>query len=130
MTRLLAARLVPQSQGSPTTAIAHIHFADLVEMDQDSVLLDRWKQAVTARWAAERAGVAVQPGDGGCWLTGDEARRIAVDAMIVPIVTATLDPTHLGDLIAACLAYHHAAQAQAAQTQTQTQSQAEGEGEE
>ena len=117
MTRLLAARLVPQSQGSPSTAIAHIHFADLVEMDQDSVLLDKWKTTVTAQWAAERAGVAVQPGDGGCWLTGDEARRFAVDAMIVPVVTATLDATHLASLIAACLAYHHAAQVQAAQDQ-------------
>ena len=35
----------------------------------------------------------------------DEARRVACDAMIVPIVTATLDTTHLGDLILACLAY-------------------------
>ena len=115
MTRLLAARLVPQSQGAPTTAIAHIHFGDLVAMDQDSVLLDRWKTDITAQWAAEQAGASTQPGDGGCWLTGDEARRIAVDAMIVPIVTANLDTTHLGDLIQACLAYHAAAQAQAGQ---------------
>jgi hypothetical protein len=55
----------------------------------------------------------VQPGDGGCWLTGDQARRIACDAMIVPVVTATLDPTRLGDLITACLAYHTAARTQA-----------------
>jgi hypothetical protein len=112
MTRLLAARLVPQSQGAPTTAIAHIHFGDLVEMDQDSVLLDRWKTGIIAQWKAEQAGVSTQPGDGGCWLTGDEARRIAVDAMIVPIVTATLDTSHLGELIQACLAYHHAANGQ------------------
>jgi hypothetical protein len=109
MTRLLAARLVPQSQGAPATAIAHIHFGDLVAMDRDSVLLDRWQTGIIAQWKAEQAGVAVQPGDGGCWLTGDEARRIACDAMIVPIVTTTLDPTRLGDLIQACLAYHHAA---------------------
>ena len=113
MTRLLAARLVPQSQGAPTTAIAHIHFGDLVAMDQDSVLLDRWKTDITAQWAAEQAGASTQPGDGGCWLTGDEARRVAVDAMIVPIVTANLDTTHLSDLILACLAYHAAAQVQA-----------------
>src|ERR1700678_1244006 len=110
MTRLLAARLVPQSQGAPTTAIAHVHFGDLVAMDPDSVLLDRWKTTIAAQWAAERAGASTQPGDGGCWLTGDEARRVACDAMIVPVVTATLDPTHLGDLIEACIAYHHAAQ--------------------
>jgi Domain of unknown function (DUF222) len=118
MTRLLAARLVPQSQGAPTTAIAHIHFGDLVAMDRDSVLLDKWQTEIVSQWAAERAGVAVQPGDGGCWLTGDEARRIACDAMIVPIVTATLDASRLGDLIQACLAYHHAAQDQAQTTQT------------
>ena len=115
MTRLLAARLVPQSQGAPTTAIAHIHFGDLVAMDQDSVLLDRWKTDIAAQWAAEQAGASTQPGDGGCWLTGDEARRVAVDAMIVPIVTATLDTTHLSDLILACLAYHQAAQDRQAQ---------------
>ena len=118
MTRLLAARLVPQSQGAPTTAIAHIHFGDLVAMDQDSVLLERWKTDITAQWAAEQAGASTQPGDGGCWLTGDEARRIAVDAMIVPIVTANLDTTHLSELIQACLAYHQAAQAHAAQDTT------------
>src|ERR1700728_1716289 len=113
MTRLLAARLVPQSQGAPTTAIAHIHFGDLVAMDQDSVLLDHWKQDIAAQWAAEQAGASTQPGDGGCWLTGDEARRVACDAMIVPIVTANLDTTHLGELILACITYHQAAQAQA-----------------
>jgi hypothetical protein len=113
MTRLLAARLTPHSQGAPTTAIAHIHFADLVAMDPGSVLLDRWETGTIAQWKAEQAGVAVQPGDGGCWLTGDEARRIAVDAMIVP-----LDTTHLSDLIHACLTYHHAATAQAQDAQT------------
>jgi Domain of unknown function (DUF222) len=117
MTRLLAARLVPQSQGAPTTAIAHIHFGDLVAMDQDSVLLDKWKDGIVAEWAAERAGAATQPGDGGCWLTGDEARRVACDAMIVPIVTANLDTSRLADLIAACLAYHHAAQDQEAEAE-------------
>src|SRR5580698_6851570 len=117
MTRLLAARLTPHSQGAPTTAIAHIHFGDLVAMDENSVLLDRWQTGIIAQWKAEQAGVSTQPGDGGCWLTGDEARRIACDAMIVPLVTTTLDTTHLGDLIQACLAYHHAAQAQAQDAQ-------------
>jgi hypothetical protein len=109
MTRLLAARLVPQSQGAPSTAIAHIHFADLVAMDSDGVLLDRWKEDIAAWCAAERAGAMVQPGDGGSWLTGDAARRFACDAMIVPIVTATLDPSPLGQLIELCVAYRHAA---------------------
>jgi hypothetical protein len=108
MTRLLAARLVPQSQGAATMAIAHIHFGDLVAMDQDSVLLDRWETDIAAQWAAERAGTHVQPGDGGCWLTGDAARRVACDAMIVPIVTANLDASLLGNLIEACLTLHHA----------------------
>jgi hypothetical protein len=111
MTRLLAARLVPQSKGAPSTAIAHIHFGDLVAMDRDSVLLDRWKTEIIAQWKAEQAGASTQPGDGGCWLTDDEARRFACDAMIVPVVTAILDPGKLGDLIKACRAYHQAAQA-------------------
>jgi hypothetical protein len=118
MTRLLAARLVPQSKGAPTTAIAHIHFGDLVAMDKDSVLLERWETEIIAQWRAEQAGASTQPGDGGCWLTGDEARRIACDAMIVPVVTTILDPGKLGDLIAACRAYHEAARtAQAAQAE-------------
>jgi hypothetical protein len=109
MTRLLAARLVPQSQGAPSTAIAHIHFGDLVEMDQDGILLGRWKDDIAAQWAAERAGALVRPGDGGAWLTGDAARRFACDAMIIPVVTATLDPSGLGRLIELCVRYQHAA---------------------
>lgn len=112
MTRLLAARLVPQSQGAPSTAIAHIHFGDLVAMDAGSKLLDRWKDDITPLWAAERAGASVQPGDGACWLTGDAARRFACDAMIVPVVTATLDTSHLSQLIQLCTRYHHAAEAE------------------
>lgn len=113
MTRLLAARLVPRSQGVPSTAIAHIHFGDLVELDQDSVLLDRWKTGIAAQWAAERAGARVRPGDGGAWLTGDAARRFACDAMIVPVVTATFDLAHLSRLIKLCVTYHQAAAEQA-----------------
>src|ERR1700733_1192643 len=125
MTRLLAARLTPHSQGAPTTAIAHIHFGDLIALDENSVLLDRWQTGIIAQWKAEQAGVSVQPGDGGCWLTGDEARRIACDAMLVPLVTTTLDTTQLGDLIQACLSYHQAATAQDAQAQDGADSQAD-----
>jgi len=111
MTRLLAARLVPQSQGAPSTAIAHIHFGDLVQLAEGTGLLDKWAAEVGALWAAERAGAMVQPGDGGAWLTGDAARRFACDAMIVPVVTANLDTRPLGQLIELCGQYQHTAQA-------------------
>jgi Domain of unknown function (DUF222) len=116
MTRLLAARLVPQSQGAPTTALVHIHFADLLAMAAGSVLAERWVGEVTAQWAAERAGAHAEPGDGGAWLTGDTARAIAVDAMLVPVVTATLDVSHLDDLVGLCgqLDRHRQAEGQAA----------------
>ena len=99
MRRLLAARLLPQRAGAPVTALVHISFADLAGLDGGSVLAQAWIASVHARWAAERAGAFAQPGDGGAWLSGDDAAKAVQDAMIVPVVTADVDITVIGGLI-------------------------------
>ena len=48
----------------------------------------------------------MSPGDGGAWLEGDAAREITLDAMIIPVVTADIDPGAVEDLIALCVRYH------------------------
>ncbi|MFI5068581.1 MAG: hypothetical protein ACHP9Z_32025, partial [Streptosporangiales bacterium] len=89
-------------------AAAHIHFTELLAMDQDSVLQDKWITGYRARWAAHRAAASAGPSDGGAWPTGDAARAIACDAMIVPVVTGDLDPGALEDLVGLCVRYDRA----------------------
>ncbi len=106
--RLLASDLLPKRAGQPTKALVHIHFAELLAMDTGSALQDAWIRGYQARWAAHRASAAVRPGDGGTWLTGDAARAVAGDAMIIPVVTADLDPDAIEDLISLCAHYDRA----------------------
>ena len=106
MRRLLASDLLPARAGQPVKALVHISFADLCDMDADSVLQDTWIAEYRARWAAHRAAASVATGDGGAWLDGDAARAIACDAMIVPVVTGDLDAGAVEDLIALCVDYH------------------------
>ena len=105
MKRLLAARLLPQRGGAPVTALVHITLADLMTQDPGSVFGHAWIRDVQARWAGERAAASVQPGDGGAWLSGDAAAAIAADAMIIPVITGTVDIAILDGLVEACLAY-------------------------
>ena len=108
MRRLLASNLLPQRAGQPVKALAHIHFTELLAMDKDSILQDTWITAYRARWAARRAAASVGPGDGGAWLTGDAARAVAFDAMIVPVVSGDIDPAAVEDLISVCVRYDQA----------------------
>ncbi|HYB48779.1 MAG TPA: DUF222 domain-containing protein [Streptosporangiaceae bacterium] len=105
MRRLLASGLLPQRAGQPVKALVHISFADLCEMDQDSVLQDKWIAEYRAQWAAHRAAASVATGDGGAWLDGDAAREIACDAMMIPVVTGDVDPGAVEDLITLCVQY-------------------------
>jgi len=105
MRRLLASNLLPQRAGQPVKALVHISFPDLCEMDQGSALQDKWIEQYRAAWAAHRAAASVSTGDGGAWLDGDPAREIVCDAMIIPVVTADIDPAAVEDLIAACVQY-------------------------
>jgi hypothetical protein len=106
MRRLLASDLLPKRAGQPVKALVHISFADLLQMDQDSALQDKWIADYRARWAAHRAAASVATGDGGAWLEGDAAHAIACDAMIVPVVTGDIDPGAVEDLIDLCVCYH------------------------
>jgi len=105
MKRLLASNLLPQRAGQPVKALVHVSFPDLCELDVDSRLQDAWIGGYRARWAAQRAAASVSTGDGGAWLQGDAARTIAFDAMIVPVVTADLDPGAVETLIGLCVEY-------------------------
>ena len=106
MRRLLASDLLPQRAGQPVKALVHIYFAELREMDQDGILQDKWITEYRTRWAAHRAANSVSTGDGGAWLEGDAARKVACDAMIIPVVTGDLDPAAVEDLIDLCVQYH------------------------
>jgi hypothetical protein len=106
MRRLLSSDLLPRRAGQPVKALVHIHFAELLEMDDGSVLQDKWIGEYRARWAANRAAASVATGDGGAWLEGKAAQRVACDAMAVPVVTGDIDPAALEDLISLCVRYH------------------------
>jgi hypothetical protein len=106
MRRLLASDLLPKRAGQPVKALVHMSFADLCELDADSVLQDKWIAEYRARWAAQRAAASVSTGDGGAWLEGEQARAIACDAMIIPVVTGDLDAGAVEELIVLCVRYH------------------------
>jgi hypothetical protein len=106
MRRLLASDLLPQRAGQPVKALVHIYFAELRERDHDGILQDKWIAEYRVRWAAHRAANSVSTGDGGAWLEGDAAREVAVDAMIIPVVTGDIDPAAVEDLIALCVQFH------------------------
>jgi hypothetical protein len=106
MKRLLASDLLPRRAGQPARALVHIYFAELREMDAGSALQDKWIAEYRAQWAAHRAAASVSTGDGGAWLEGDTARRVACDAMIIPVVTGDIDAGAVEDLIALCVSYH------------------------
>src|SRR3984885_7907313 len=107
MKRLLASGLLPQRAGQPVKALVHMSFADLCELDVDSRLQEAWIAGYRARWAAQRAAASVSTGDGGAWLDGDAARRGGWDAILVPVVTADLDPGAVEALIGLCVEYDH-----------------------
>jgi len=106
MRRLLASDLLPERAGQPVKALVHISFADLCQLDTDSVLQEQWIAGYRARWAAQRAAASVSPGDGGAWLDGDKARAVVSDAMIIPVVTGDIDPGAVEELIALCVRFH------------------------
>jgi Domain of unknown function (DUF222) len=105
MRRLLASDLLPTRAGQPVKALVHVSFADLCELDADSALQAKWIEGYRAAWAAHRAAASVRTGDGGAWLDGQDARIVACDAMVIPIVTADVDPGAVDQLIGLCVQY-------------------------
>ena len=107
MKRLLASNLLPQRAGQPVKALVHMTFADLCELDVDSKLQEAWIGGYRARWAGQRAAASVSTGDGGAWLEGDAARRVACDAILVPVVIGDLDLGAVEQLVGLCVQYDH-----------------------
>jgi hypothetical protein len=107
MKRLLASGLLPRRAGQPVKALVHVSFAELCDLDVDSKLQETWITEYRARWAAQRAAASVSTGDGGAWLEGDAARRVACDALIVPVVLCDIDPGAVEQLVGLCVEYDH-----------------------
>jgi hypothetical protein len=118
MRRLVGAGLVPDRAGQPAQAWAHISLADLLVLEGSSALLAQWTQAVSARWAAARAGASIGGGDGAAWLDGEAARAFACDASLTPVVTGEVNYQALDGLVQLCveLAALDRAQASGAET--------------
>ncbi|MBV9094497.1 MAG: DUF222 domain-containing protein [Streptosporangiaceae bacterium] len=105
--RLLASDLLPRRAGQPVKALVHVHFSELLDLDEGSALQDKWIADYRARWSARRAAASIGPGDGGAWLDGNTARAITADAMIVPVVSGDIDPGAVEELVGLCVRYHH-----------------------
>ena len=111
MTRLLGSDLAPRRSGHPVTALVHVGLADVLALDDGSVVQQQWSADLAARWAAHRARASAQPGDGGTWITGPAARGIVCDAALFPVVEGTADLTALDELVRLCVEldglWHH-----------------------
>src|SRR3984957_14602727 len=81
---LLRARLTPDRAGADTQVVAHIPLSQLRAMPGAGGLEDGWLRA--------------RLGEDGC-LTGTDAEAAACDAQTVPVVTATMDPDVIDQMI-------------------------------
>jgi hypothetical protein len=88
---LLRARLVPDRAGADTTVIAHIPLSQLRQMPGAKDLEDAWIRART--------------GEDG-YLTGKDAQAAACDAPVVPVVTGTMNPDVIDQMISWQLTLH------------------------
>ncbi|HLK00596.1 MAG TPA: hypothetical protein VKU39_11905 [Streptosporangiaceae bacterium] len=98
----------------PVTALVHIPFADLIDLPQARALAAQWTRNAAITFAGENARNAAEPGYGGAWLTGDEARACTQDASLTPIVTACPDASIIPKLAAAGARLHKLLQAEQA----------------
>ncbi len=83
-TLLLRARMVPARAGADTQAVVHIPLSQLRQMPGADDLEDAWIRA--------------RIGHDGC-LTGQDAETAACDAQTVPVVTGTLNPAVIDQMI-------------------------------
>ena len=81
---LLRAKLVPDRAGADTQVVAHIPLSQLRRLPGAQDLEDAWIRA--------------RLGEDG-YLTGQDAQAAACDARTVPVVTGTLDPTVIDQMI-------------------------------
>jgi hypothetical protein len=81
---LLRAKLVPDRAGADTQVIAHIPLSQLRQLPGAGDLEDAWIRAFL--------------GEDG-YLTGKDAEAAACDAQVVPVVTGTMDPAVIDQMI-------------------------------
>jgi len=98
----------------PVTALVHIPFADLIDLPQASALAAEWTRNAAITFAGENARNHAEPGYGGAWLTGDQARTFTQGASLTPVVTARPDVSVLPKLAAAGARLHNLLQAEQA----------------
>jgi hypothetical protein len=101
--RLVAAGLLPERAGQPVKVTAHIHLADLLDLDTGSRLQKEWTDRLRGQWAAARAAASLRGSDGSAWLEGDAADGFACDASVTPVVFGTVNPAIIEDMIRYCL---------------------------
>jgi hypothetical protein len=97
--RLLGADLLPKVNGHAVMANVHIWLGDLLNLDDGSELQRMWTERYAAKWAAKRMSAAEGMGDGGAWIAGPAARRVACDAVMFPIVVGDPDLDAADDLL-------------------------------
>lgn len=97
--RLLGSDLLPKVNGHPVQAQVHLWLADLIDLDDGSLLQRQWTTRYAARWAAARVHAAEGLGDGGAWICGPAAEGITCDASLFPIVCGDPDLDAVDDLI-------------------------------
>jgi hypothetical protein len=100
--RLIAAGLLPQRAGQPTKAVVHIPLGQLRQMDGASVFEQGWRDWAAAEWAAHRGAASVLGSDGAVWLDGAAAEAAGCDAMMVPVVFASIDWQALDHMVDQC----------------------------
>jgi hypothetical protein len=83
-TLLLRARLVPDRAGADTQAVVHIPLSQLRQLRGAGDLEDAWIRA--------------RLGEDG-YLSGQDAETAACDAQVVPVVTGTMDPSVIDQMI-------------------------------
>jgi hypothetical protein len=127
-------------KGKPYKAIVHIPFEELLALPGASAMLAAYTgqvagtlaaraearaRAARARWAGHAAAAhATGGGDGGTWLTGDQAIAILPDAIIVPVVTTQLAAERMEAIIDIGAELHRLAAEHDADTEAQAQAEA------
>ena len=104
--RLIAAGLIPQRAGQPTKAIVHIPFGQLRQLDGGSVFEQGWRDWAAAQWAARRGAATILGSDGAVWLTGPAAQAAGCDAMMIPVVFASIDWQAMDHMVQDCAELH------------------------
>jgi Domain of unknown function (DUF222) len=90
-TLLLRARLVPARAGADTQAVVHIPLSQLRQLPGAPELEDAWLRARLGEYG-------YLAGEDG-YLTGSDAETAACDAQTVPVVTGTINPDVIDQII-------------------------------